>query len=59
MFNIFKGKSERQKLNDQYKRAMEEYYQLSTVDRRKADEKMARADEISKQLDALDKKEGN
>ncbi|GAA5027961.1 hypothetical protein GCM10011506_15590 [Marivirga lumbricoides] len=58
MFNIFKGKSERQKLNDQYKRAMEEYHQLSTVDRRKADEKMARADEISKQLDALDKKEG-
>lgn len=57
MFNLFKGKSERQKLNDQYKRTMEEYHKLSTVDRRKADEKMARADEISKQIDALDEKE--
>ena len=36
---------------------MEEYHQLSTVDRRKADEKMTRAKEISKEIDALEKEE--
>ncbi len=54
-FNLFKTKSKHQKLSDQYKRMMEEYHKLSTVDRRKADEKMARAKEISKEMDALKK----
>ncbi len=55
MDNLFKSKSEHQKLSDQYKKMMEEYHQLSTVDRRKADEKMARAKAISKEIDALEK----
>lgn len=59
MDNLFKSKSEHQKLSDQYKQMMEEYHQLSTVDRRKADEKLTRAKSISKEIDALEENEKN
>ena len=59
MDNLFKSKSKHQKLSDQYKRMMEEYHQLSTVDRRKADEKMTQAKAISDEIDALEESEKN
>ncbi len=56
MFGLFKSKSELDKLNDQYKKLLAEYHKLSTVDRKKADEKMAEAENIAKKMDALNNK---
>jgi len=53
MFGLFKKKSEKEKLNDQYKKLLAEYHKLSTIDRRKADMKMAEAEEVAKKMDAL------
>ena len=54
MFGLFKKKTEKEKLNDQYKKLLSEYHKLSTVDRTKADKKMAEADEVLKKMEALD-----
>lgn len=53
MFGLFKKKSEKEKLNDQYKKLLAEYHKLSTIDRKKADQKMAEAEEVGKKMDAL------
>lgn len=53
MFGLFKKKSEKEKLNDQYKKLLSEYHKLSTIDRTKADHKMAEAEEVAKKMDAL------
>lgn len=42
------------KLEANYKKLLEESYQLSTVDRRKSDLKAAEADSIRLQLNALE-----
>ena len=51
------GSSEQDKLENKYKKLMEESFQLSRTNRRKSDEKMAEAEEIRQKLDAL--KESN
>jgi hypothetical protein len=56
MFGLFKSKSELDKLNEQYKKLMAEYHKLSTVDRKKADDKMAEAEVIAKKMDEINKK---
>lgn len=56
MFGLFKSKSELDKLNEQYKKLLAEYHKLSTVDRKKADDKMAEAEEVAKKMDALNEK---
>ncbi len=53
MFGLFKGKSEKEKLNVQYQKLLAEYHKLSTVDRTKADAKMAEAETVAKKIDAL------
>lgn len=53
MLNIFKKKSKVEKLNDQYKKLLEESYKLSTNNRRLSDNKVAEANEILKQIDLL------
>ncbi len=53
MLNIFKKKSKVEKLNDQYKKLLEESYKLSTTNRRLSDSKVAEANEILKQIDLL------
>lgn len=53
MFGLFNKKSEKEKLNDQYKKLLAEYHKLSTIDRKKADDKMAEAEEIAKKMDAI------
>ncbi len=55
MFGLFKKKSKRETLNKQYKKLMEESYQLSHTDRKASDLKRAEAEEILKQLDQLPK----
>ncbi|MCV9388959.1 Lacal_2735 family protein [Reichenbachiella ulvae] len=55
MFGIFKKKSEREKLNERYKKLMKESHQLSTTDRSKSDQKFAEAQELLTQLDNMEK----
>lgn len=55
MFGLFKKKSEEEKLQDKYKKLMAEAHSLSQRDRRAGDQKMADAEEVMKQLEALRK----
>ena len=60
MFNwLFKKKTDREKLELQYKRLMVESYELSSVDRAASDAKVAEAEEVSKMIDELDAKEAS
>ena len=43
------------KLQAKYNKLMQESYDLSTVNRKKSDQKRAEAEEIGRQLDELDK----
>ncbi len=53
MFNIFKKKSELEKLEITYKKLLEESFKLSHVNRKLSDLKSAEADEILKKIEAL------
>lgn len=53
MFGLFKKKSEADKLQDKYKKLMAEAHSLSQRDRRAGDEKMAEAEAVAQQLEAL------
>lgn len=54
MFGLFKKKTEKEKLMDQYKKLMKESFELSTQNRSKSDDKAAEADRIMKQIEALE-----
>lgn len=53
MFKLFKKKTEKEKLQEEYKRLLGEYHKLSTKDRKAADLKMAEAEELAKRLEKL------
>ena len=53
MFGIFKKKTEREKLNEQYKKLMAEAHRLSSSNRKASDEKTAEAQAILTKLDQL------
>lgn len=53
---LFKKKTEREKLELEYKRLMVESYELSKTDRTASDAKVAEADKISKMIDEIDAK---
>ncbi len=53
MFGLFKRKSEIEKLQDQYKKLLEESYKLSTTNRSKSDEKQAEAQNILEKIERL------
>ncbi|WP_299628269.1 Lacal_2735 family protein [uncultured Tenacibaculum sp.] len=57
MFSFFKSKSQKQKLEERYKKLLEESYKLSTVNRKLSDEKAFEADQILKQIESLDKQQ--
>jgi hypothetical protein len=50
---LFSRKSEKEKLNDKYKKLIDEAYKLSHSDRRASDLKTAEADAILKQMENL------
>ena len=56
MFSFFKKKSEKEKLQEQYQKLMKESFDLSKIDRTKADAKVAEANLILEQIEKLDKK---
>lgn len=54
MFGLFKKKTEKEKLMEDYKKLMKASFELSTQNRSKSDDKAAEADRIMKQIEALD-----
>jgi TRAP-type mannitol/chloroaromatic compound transport system substrate-binding protein len=55
MFSFFKKKSEKEKLQEQYQKLMKESFDLSKIDRTKADAKVAEANLILEKIEKLDK----
>lgn len=55
MFSFFKKKSEKEKLQEQYQKLMKESFDLSKIDRIKADAKVAEANFILEKIEKLDK----
>ena len=53
MFGLFKKKSEKEVLNNKYKKILEEAYKLSTSNRKESDSKYAEADKILKKIESL------
>lgn len=56
---LFKKKTEREKLELQYKRLMVESFELSKIDRKASDAKVAEADKVSKMIEEIDAKAEN
>lgn len=55
MFGLFKKKSPTEVLQKKYEKLMKEYHQLSTTSRTESDKKFAEAQEVIKEMDALEK----
>lgn len=53
MFGLFKKKTEVEKLQDQYKKLMEEGFKLQSINRSDSDQKYLEADAILKKIDEL------
>ena len=53
MFGLFKKKTELEKLNDQYKKLMEQSYLKSTINRTESDALLAEANKILNQMEHL------
>lgn len=54
MFGLFKKKTEKEKLQEEYKKLMEKSYQLSTTDRKQSDMVRAEAEEVIKKIEAME-----
>ena len=53
MFGLFKKKSEKEKLQQQYAKLLKEAHSLSTSNRRLSDQKAFEAEEIMKKIETL------
>ncbi len=53
MFGLFKKKSEKEKLYDQYSKLTKAAFDLSTTNRKLSDQKAAEAEAIMKKIEAL------
>jgi hypothetical protein len=53
MFGLFKKKSEKDKLYEQYQALLKESHSLSTINRKMSDQKAFEAEEIMKRLEQL------
>lgn len=53
MFELFKKKSEKEKLQEKYKKLLEESYKLSHSNRSASDQKAADAEAVLKQIEEL------
>jgi hypothetical protein len=56
MFGLFKKKSDIDKLQDSYKKLMEEAYKLQSINRSDSDKKYQEADNVLKKIEALQAK---
>jgi hypothetical protein len=55
MFGLFKKKSEEEKLQEKYRKLMEEGFKLQSINRSDSDQKYLEADAILKKIEALKK----
>lgn len=53
MLGLFKKKSEADRLQEKYKKLLEESYKLSHSNRAASDEKAAQAEEVLKKIESL------
>lgn len=53
MFGLFKKKSEKEKLEQQYRKLIDESYKLSHTNRSASDQKAAEADQVLKRIESL------
>jgi len=53
MFGMFKKKSEKEKLQEQYAKLQKQSFNLSTTNRKLSDQKAYEAEEIMKRLEKL------
>ena len=53
MFGLFKSKSEKEQLQEQYEKLLREAYLLSTTNRKVSDQKTFEANKIMDQLEKL------
>jgi len=54
MFGLFKKKSEKEKLQEQYKKLLQESHRLSTSNRKMSDQKIYEAEELMKKIEQMD-----
>ena len=54
MFGLFKKKSEKEKLEEQYEKLLAEAHNLSTINRTQSDAKAAEANDVLKKIEALE-----
>lgn len=54
MFGLFKKKTEKEKLQDQYKKLLEESHRLSTTNRAESDKKAAEAEELVQKIEKME-----
>lgn len=55
MFELFKKKSEKEKLQEQYEKLLKEAHSLSSTNRKLSDQKVFEANEIMNTLERLNK----
>ena len=53
MFGLFKRKSPKEKLEERFKKLMQQWHELSSIDRKASDQKFAEAQDIAKLLNEL------
>lgn len=53
MFGLFKKKTEKEKLQEQYEKLSKEAYQLSSTNRKLSDQKTFEANQVMDQLEKL------
>ena len=53
MFGLFKKKTEKEKLQAQYKKLLEESYNLSTTNRKLSDQKVYEAEQVLNEIEKL------
>lgn len=56
MFQLFKRKSKKEKLEAQFKKLMKEWHELSSINRSASDQKFAEAQMIAKTLNEMNEK---
>lgn len=53
MFGLFKKKTEKEKLNNKYRKLMEEAHRLSHSNRKAADNKYAEAEAVARKIEKM------
>ncbi|PKV65361.1 hypothetical protein ATE90_1785 [Polaribacter sp. Hel1_33_96] len=56
MFGLFKKKSELEKLQESYKKIMEEAYKIQSINRTDSDKKYLEADNVLKKIEQIQSK---